>query len=314
MTSPQQWVTHSGKFHADDALAYAMLRVALGNDHRLVRTRDAALIQAADIAWDVGGIHDAAGGRFDHHQRGAPHRPDGTPYSAAGLVWRHHGGAVVAALYGDGLPPDLLASMVAAFDTGVVHRVDCIDNGVQAPEDSIGLSDLVDDFNPVWDSPAAGDPEAEDRAFLAASLMVEGILRRRLEAIRARVVASGTSLVARAAENSADPRVLELERKMPWKEAAFACDLPVLYAVFPVPGGNWMVDAMPPEPGSYAQRLPLPAAWAGLRDAELAAVSGVPDAVFVHPNRFIGAAGSKAGAMAMASGAIAIGDAAEAGR
>jgi uncharacterized UPF0160 family protein len=81
----------------------------------------------------------------------------------------------------------------------------------------------------------------------------------------------------------------------------------VLYAVYPVPNGNWMVDAMPPEPGSFAQRLPLPAAWAGLRDAELAAVCGVPDAVFVHARQFVGAARSRDGAMTMARRSIALG-------
>jgi uncharacterized UPF0160 family protein len=71
-----------------------------------------------------------------------------------------------------------------------------------------------------------------------------------------------------------------------------------------VPNGNWMVDAMPPEPGSFDQRLPLPEAWAGLRDADLAAVCGVPDAVFVHARRFVGAARSREGAMEMVRRAI----------
>ncbi len=52
--------------------------------------------------------------------------------------------------------------------------------------------------------------------------------------------------------------------------------------------------------GSFAQRLSLPQAWAGLRDAELAAASGVADAVFVHVRRFVGAARSREGALAMA--------------
>jgi uncharacterized UPF0160 family protein len=65
-----------------------------------------------------------------------------------------------------------------------------------------------------------------------------------------------------------------------------------------------MVDAMPTEPGSFAQILPLPKAWAGLRGQELAAVSGIADAVFVHPQRFVGATGSREGALAMAWRAI----------
>ncbi len=91
---------------------------------------------------------------------------------------------------------------------------------------------------------------------------------------------------------------------MPWKAAAFAHALPVIYTVSPASNGNWMVDAMPPEPGSFAQRLPLPAAWAGLQADALAAQSGVPDAVFVHLRRFVGAARSREGALAMAQLAL----------
>ena len=65
-----------------------------------------------------------------------------------------------------------------------------------------------------------------------------------------------------------------------------------------------MVDAMPPEPGSFAQRLPLPKAWAGLQGEELAAQTGVADAVFVHLRRFVAAARTREGALAMARAAL----------
>jgi uncharacterized UPF0160 family protein len=120
--------------------------------------------------------------------------------------------------------------------------------------------------------------------------------------VRARLAADAVVLAAHA--RSADPRVLELDRKLPWEGPVFAHALPVLYAVYPVPNGKWMVDAMPPEPGSFAQRLPFPEAWAGLREADLGAACGVPDAVFVHARRFVGAARSREGAMAMARRAI----------
>jgi uncharacterized UPF0160 family protein len=65
-----------------------------------------------------------------------------------------------------------------------------------------------------------------------------------------------------------------------------------------------MLDTMPPEPGSFAQRRPLPEAWAGLQERELAQQSGVEDAVFVHLRRFVGAARSRAGAVDMARKAL----------
>jgi len=88
----------------------------------------------------------------------------------------------------------------------------------------------------------------------------------------------------------------------------FSHDLPVLFAISPASNGNWMLDTMPPEPGSFAQRLPLPEAWAGLQAADLSAATGVADAVFVHLRRFVGAAASRAGAVAMAQKALAAAD------
>jgi uncharacterized UPF0160 family protein len=300
-------VTHSGSFHRDDAFAYAVLRLALGHgeaghDHTLVRTRDAAVIAGADVVWDVGAVCDPAAGRFDHHQRGAPVREGGLPYSAAGLVWRHHGEAAVRALLAFPEAGDLAPAIAAEIDREVVRRIDEIDNGVGPPGDALGLAALVQDCNPPWDSSAVGDQGAEDAAFLRAADLAEGFLRRRVEAVRARLAAEAVVLAAHA--RSADLRVLELDCKLPWEGPVFAHGLPVLYAVYPVPNGNWMVDAMPPEPGSFDQLLPLPEGWAGLRDADLAAACGVPDAVFVHARRFVGAARSREGAMEMARRAI----------
>ena len=332
-------VTHNGKFHCDEVFAYAVLRHALGVhrpgvDHRFVRTRDADVIAAGDLVWDVGLVFDPETHRFDHHQRGAPERPDGTPFSAAGLVWQVYGRQAVAALLreegqgndglrgdgpansgpandgpandgpgNDGQGDDELAGAVAAsLDESVVRRIDEIDNGFAPGQDRLGLASLIGDYNPAWDQPR--DAAAEDAAFLDAAALAEGVLRRRVGAVRARLQAEAAVVAAHSA--SADPRVLELDRNMPWKDAVFAHALPVLYAVYPVSNGNWMVDTMPPDPASFAQRLPLPEAWAGLPEAELVQATGVADAVFVHLRRFVCAAGTRVGARAMAQRSIAL--------
>ena len=298
-------LTHSGKFHCDDALAYATLRLALGleavgDDHRLVRTRDKDKIAAADIVFDVGGVHDEATSRFDHHQRGAPVRvDDATPFSAAGLVWQIHGTAAVRALLAPEKADDA-AAVSKVIDDTLIRRIDMLDNGVGEPGNTLELSSLVEDFNGTWDSD--WNSAAEDAAFIEAADMVRDVLKRRVARVQARFAADAIVLAAHA--RSADPRILELDRGMPWQEPVFSHGLDVLYAVYPVPGGNWMIGAMPPERKSFAQRLPLPAAWAGLQDEALRAASGIEDAVFVHAKRFVGSARSRAGAMAMAQAAI----------
>lgn len=312
MTGPKipLLVTHSGKFHCDEVFAYAVLRLALGlsspgTDHTLLRTRKAELIETGDIVFDVGTVFDAASNRFDHHQIGAPMRADGTPFSSAGLVWQVYGERAIAAL----LPPaaaHFAPAIAKKLDERLVKRIDEIDNGVSATgpvvRDSLNLSALVGDFNPPWDSPDANGPTAGDTAFQEAAAMVRGVLARQVEVERAKQQAESLVLAAHAA--AADKRLLVLETGMPWKNVVFSHDLPVLLAISPASNGNWMIDTVPPEPGSFAQRLPLPESWAGLQGAELAAASGVEDAVFVHVRRFVGGAKSREGAIAMAQKAL----------
>lgn len=299
-------VTHSGKFHCDEVFGYAVLCLALGlknpgEDHVLIRTRKPEVIESADIVWDVGSLFDPDTNRFDHHQIGAPTRPDGTPYSAAGLLWQVYGVRAVAAR----LTPEeaeLFAAPIAAqLDETLVKRLDEVDNGVsmQGPvqRNSLDLAALVGDFNPSWDSEEASGPQAGDKAFLQAAAFVSQVLALRIESARAKLRAD--SLVMAAYEQGGDKRVLVLDTGMPWKNIAFKHELPILFCISPASNGNWMIDTMPPEPGSFAQRLPFPAAWAGLQGEELAQASGVADAVFVHVRRFVGAAKTKEGAMSM---------------
>ncbi len=314
MTSPPRphLVTHGGKFHCDEVFAYVVLRRALGleapgGDHTLLRTRDADAIRAGDVVFDVGGVADAAAGRFDHHQRGAPTRPDGTPFSSAGLVWQVHGEAAVAALLRGAGAERFAGGIARELDDGLVRRIDEIDNGVAgggvaAGRDTLGLASLIGEFNPSWDDPASSGPTAGDAAFLEAAGLADGMLVRRVGALRARLEAEAAVLDAHA--NAEDPRILVLDRGMPWKNVVLARELPVLFAVSPASNGQWMVDTVPPEPGSFAQKRPLPEGWAGLQDAALAEASGVPDAVFVHLRRFVGAARSREGAIAMARAAL----------
>ena len=305
-------VTHGGKFHCDEVFAYVVLRLALGlhapgRDHALLRTRRPEAIARGTVVWDVGLVHDAAAGRFDHHQRGAPLRPSGTPFSSAGLVWQVHGRDAVAALLRP-LGAEAHAEAIAAeLDATLVLRIDEVDNGVSATgpvlDDKFGLPALIGDCNPPWDAPEADGASAGDAAFLEATELAEGVLRRRVAVLRARHAADALVLAAHAAAE--DPRLLVLDRGMPWKGAVFAHALPVLFAVLPASNGTWMLTTMPPEPGSFEQRLPLPEAWAGLEGAALAERTGVADAVFVHLRRFVGGARSREGAIAMARLALA---------
>ncbi len=98
---------------------------------------------------------------------------------------------------------------------------------------------------------------------------------------------------------SADPRVVELDRGLPWHRAVHEHAPDALYVVVPKSSG-WGVQAVPAVLGQFANRKDLPEGWAGLEGEALQEVTGVSDAVFCHSGRFLAVAGSRDGAMALA--------------
>jgi uncharacterized UPF0160 family protein len=277
---PIEVATHSGSFHADDVLAFALIRVFLDRDATVVRTRDLDRIAQAGIAIDVGGEFDPDRQRFDHHQV----TYDGDR-SSAGMVldWLEAEGHVTATVAG-------------ALRHDLVDHVDAVDNGRITPAPGIPcFSTLVAIMNNTAHSPA----EFLDRYLKAAALaesVVEGI-----RAGCAQIAAAGDAVTAAMAAAERDGRaVLFLDDHYVWKPAYFqhgGSDHPTDFVLFPGEG-KWRVVAIPPEPGSFAQKRPLPAEWAGLTDDELAAVVGVPGAVFCHKNRFIAVFETRDGAVA----------------
>ncbi len=85
-------------------------------------TRKPELIAAGTVVWDVGSEFDPVTNRFDHHQRGAPLREDGTPFSSAGLIWQVYGERAVAALLRPVGAEAFAATIAAELDESVVRR------------------------------------------------------------------------------------------------------------------------------------------------------------------------------------------------
>ena len=127
--------THSGHFHADEALAVYLLRLLPDyTDSELVRTRDPEKLAPCHTVVDVGGVYDDATKRYDHHQREFttcfPNHS--TKLSSAGLVYLHYGKAIVAQTTGlalDSADADLLYWKL--YDD-FVEAFDANDNGISA--------------------------------------------------------------------------------------------------------------------------------------------------------------------------------------
>jgi uncharacterized UPF0160 family protein len=306
-------VTHGGKFHADDAWAVAVLNVVFPNSE-IVRTRDPALIEAGDFAVDVGGIWDPATGRFDHHQKGfSGARSSGVPYASAGLVWKEYGARCVSILAathtGQQLKEDDALQIAYAIDADVVQYLDLSDVGAakNAPG-GYGLSAVISGFNPNWLDEQRLGYGAETEAFRLSQF-------RRAMAILTDVMVNGVkyrvgSLLAleqvRQSELLEGGKVLFLKNgALPWT-AVVRKEMPkVLFVIsHNLAEQRFMIHTVPVSPDNFDARADLPEAWAGLRDAELAAVTGVPDAGFCHNGRFIAAAKSFEGVRAMAKLAL----------
>jgi len=256
--------THNGSFHADDVFSIAAFKL-IDPSFTLVRTRDLELIAKADIVIDVGGEYDADRNRFDHHQRGgAGERENGIPYSSFGLIWQKYGVEICQGK----------ADLANAVDAGLVSTIDAIDCGhVNGVSECISLSQTIGMFNPTWQE----DSDC-------------GI--------------SAKAIVAKAIEQAEDPRVIVLERYIPWKRTVHALSDEALYMVYPSPTGQWRIQTVPVEPGSFEDRKSLPKAWAGLSGQDLIDMTGIDDAMFCHNGLFIAGAESFESTMKMAALAL----------
>lgn len=281
--------THNGKFHSDDVFSVALL-TTLFPDAQVIRSRDLDVLRDLDVVLDVGGEYDPSRNRFDHHQvGGAGERPNGIRYSAFGLIWQAYG---LEYCKGN-------SEAHKRIFEGFISSFDAYDNGhdtfVMTVDDVsvIQLQDIFDKYlNPNIDEPS--ELSDYDNAFMRAVEIAKVILER----VVLREI-SGIAAEQRfydAWQASPDKRYVILDVMA--KAGDRAEDMPeLLYYVYQAPNKNWQVQAMTTSKGSFEPRKMMPQSWAGLKDNELADVTGVEDAVFCHNNLHLCGAKSKEGAI-----------------
>ncbi|MBI5400913.1 MAG: MYG1 family protein [Candidatus Yonathbacteria bacterium] len=286
-------VTHSGNFHTDEVFACAVLSLLHEGAVEIVRSRDPEVWATGDYVVDVGGEYDPAHGSFDHHQiGGAGVRENGIPYSSYGLVWKEYGEKISGSAY-----------VTRVIDEFIVQPVDAGDNGfetfgVRGEVAPYILQDAISAFRPGWN-----EARTEDEGFFDAVPFAEKILAR--EIVRAKTEEEGKRYAEEAYAKAEDKRIIILEDHYPWYEALGTKPEP-LFVVKPDRGnmGKWKIEAVRSDVHSFKNRKDLPINWGGKTGAELAEVSGVPDALFCHTKLFVAVAGSKEGALMLAKLAI----------
>lgn len=280
--------THNGNFHADDVFSVAAFKKILPA-FKLIRTRDLKLIAKADIVIDVGCEHNPNTDRFDHHQRGgAGKRNNGIPYSSFGLIWKKYG---IEICQGN-------QEVAASVDVNLVSTIDAIDCGyVDGEFEGVSLSQTIAMFNPTWN-----EESHVDTCFDEAVNFASHVLNRFIASAIGEI--SAEKVVARAIDTAEDPRVIVFKKSIPWKRRVQALSEEALYAVYPSQTGQWRVQAIPLEPGSFVHRKSLPEKWGGLSGKELRNVTGIDDAIFCHDGLFTAGAESFESAMKMAAIAL----------
>lgn len=253
---PQKGFTHGSKFHSDDVFATAFLRIL--NPQIKVQRGFEVPEKFDGIVYDIGR------GRFDHHQVDKEIRENGCPYAAFGLVWREYGADCVG------------EEEAARFDEKFIQPLDLSDN----TGCSNVLAEIIDEFNPSWDS-----KESYDDCFWRAVDFAEQILRNRFAAIAG--VNRAKELVQQAMQDG-DGEILVLSQYAPWKEAVVGSSYQLV--VYPSNRGGFSVQGVPVRQGDNKLVCSLPEEWWGREAAELPEISGIKTLRFCHATGFMAAA------------------------
>lgn len=284
--------THNGSFHADDVFAVATLLLVYP-EAKVIRTRDPEKIEAATIAVDVGTKYDPPKLRFDHHQAGgAGIRANTIPYASFGLVWKEYGERIT----GD-------HDVAQIIEQKLVMPVDALDNGVEVSHsvfDGIRTYSVSDFFYSFIEETHPSEEYLDD-AFAKVVMLAQGAIVREIG--HAKCELKDANDVKKLVETAEDPRLIIMDRAMSWQRILIP--LPeVLFVVYPRYGDRWGLEVVPKQFVGFERKKPLPEAWAGKSDKELADITGVADALFCHNKRFLAVAGTKEGALKLAQIAL----------
>jgi len=312
-------VTHSGSFHADEALACFMLhQTPEFKGAKIVRSRDPAVIDKADIVVDVGAVYDPSTHRYDHHQAGFTHTFDEfhrIKLSSAGLIYKHFGrGIIQSALKTNDKETDVLfIKIYEAF----IEAIDGIDNGVERYSTEVksnysvstDLSSRVGFLNPRWNEPHPDPDSGFHRAVeMTGAEFMDRVNFYGLSWLPARSIVEGALRNRKEMHGSGE--IMLLPQFCPWRDHLSILEVEqgieglLKYVVFQDTNGTWRVQCVPQSNSSFGNRKSLPKSWRGYRDDELSKISGIEGCVFVHATGFIGGTKTYDGAFQMATKAL----------
>lgn len=293
----KQVVTHSGKFHTDDVLAYAILLKYFKNKEslQLIRSRSDEVIAKADIVFDVGGSYDPVAHRYDHHQVGrAGERTNTIPYAACGLIWKHFGKDLCST-----------SEVWSVVDEDLIQGVDAIDNGISLYSLNelniklFSIGNVIDCFLPVHEEASLEDFDAQ---FVKAAEFMVFVLESTIH--RAETKIASKIAIEEVYRAAVDKQIIICEKYIPGAKKLLSSYNEPIFVIYPDQNNRWRVEGVRIDPNDFPVRKDLPSSWSGLRDVDFQKQSGVVDATFCHPGLFTAGAETMNGAVELAKKAL----------
>lgn len=287
--------THSGTFHADDVFCSAFLQL-INDKLTVVRTRDNDMLASCDFIFDVS--IDGIKNIYDHHDIDKVYREgkdSHIAYSSFGLIWRDLGREYLSYMLDE---EDMCERAWRSIDCKLVKGIDAEDNGIKLSGDILNICEIISSLNSNWNS-----TKNQDTSFFEAVTIAKTILKNIIEGEISKIAARGFVIEA---YNKSQNGIMVLKQYVPWASQLIAMDSieKVKVVVYPGYDGEYKIEAVKKEMGSFEGRIDFPLEWAGKRNEELIAVTGVNDAIFCHPGRFLAAAKTFSGAIKLAKLAL----------
>lgn len=282
--------THSGKFHADDVMATAILTLLLG-EIKVTRTRDENILKKLDFVYDI------ALGEFDHHQLNKEIRENYIPYAACGLVWREFGPRVIQKFNSE-LEENDIMSIFDYVDKHLVQGIDATDNGIDIKSEIkvTSISDIIQGFNPTWDSTYSKD-EAFKEATGYATEVLKRIIMRQVSVIKARTI------VNEAFENRNIHEIMVLKNGCPWLQQLLKIDInnEVLFVISPDDDNEeFKIQTVKKSSDTFEARKDILESIRGKSSEEINSIIKIDDAIFCHKAGFIASTKSMESALKIA--------------
>lgn len=269
-------ITHDGKFHPDDVFSTVFLSKYIENPC-LYRIGVGPVENTNAIVYDVGF------GKFDHHGPDAKRRPNSNlKYCSFGLLWTEYGKDYLTKNN-----YEYVDELYNTIEEVLVKQIDGIDNGVfpeiNAEYKLLDLDKIIDMFNPTWEENPDTDINFAN-ALNTAETIFDNVIRTEYSKIKA--TQKVLSKIPTVKDN-----ILILDEYLPYQHAIFTSEDPlakeIKVIILPSNRGGYCIKPITISEESKELLINFPKEYRGLHDEELANLSGIKTAKFVHSSGFL---------------------------